>query len=84
MSVWLVSDDDLSQLLEPIELFHSYNVLQHLPVSRGMAIIVRAVTRLAPGGVVAVHVRYAAPCLSLAPRGQLRDGACLPESTAPS
>jgi trans-aconitate methyltransferase len=56
---WLVSDDDLSQLLEPIDLFHSYNVLQHLPVSRGMAILARAVTRLAPGGVIAVHVPYA-------------------------
>jgi trans-aconitate methyltransferase len=55
---WLVSDDALSEIREPIDLFHSYNVLQHLPVSRGMAIVTRALTRLAPGGVIAVHVPY--------------------------
>ena len=32
---WLASDDDLSRLTEPIDLFHSYNVLQHMPVPRG-------------------------------------------------
>jgi trans-aconitate methyltransferase len=56
---WVLSDDDLSRIGEPIDLFHSYNVLQHLPVSRGLAIIRRALTLLGPGGVIAVHVPYA-------------------------
>jgi SAM-dependent methyltransferase len=56
---WLLSDDRLSRLGEPIDLFHSYNVLQHLPVARGLAIIHRALELLRPGGVIAVHVPYA-------------------------
>jgi SAM-dependent methyltransferase len=56
---WLPSDDNLSQATDPIDLFHSYNVLQHLPVDRGLAIIRRALTLLAPGGIIAVHVPYA-------------------------
>jgi SAM-dependent methyltransferase len=56
---WLLSDDQLSRVSEPIDLFHSYNVLQHLPVARGLAIIHRALELLRPGGVIAVHVPYA-------------------------
>jgi trans-aconitate methyltransferase len=56
---WLPSDDRLSQVTEPVDLFHSYNVLQHLPVPRGLCVVRRALTRLAPGGVLAVHVPYA-------------------------
>lgn len=56
---WLASDDALSQLREPIDLFHSYNVLQHMPVDRGMEVIGRALALLAPDGVIAVHVPYA-------------------------
>lgn len=55
---WLPSDDDLSQVTEPIDLFHSYNVLQHMPVARGLHVVHRALSRLAPGGVIAVHVPY--------------------------
>jgi SAM-dependent methyltransferase len=56
---WLQSDDDLSQIPEPIDLFHSYNVLQHLPVARGLRVVRAALRRLAPGGVMAIHVPYA-------------------------
>jgi 2-polyprenyl-3-methyl-5-hydroxy-6-metoxy-1,4-benzoquinol methylase len=56
---WVLSDDDLSRIDGPIDLFHSYNVLQHLPVSRGLAIIRRALALLNPAGVIAVHVPYA-------------------------
>jgi trans-aconitate methyltransferase len=56
---WVLSDDDLSRVGAPIDLFHSYNVLQHLPVSRGLSIVRRALTVLSPGGVIAVHVPYA-------------------------
>lgn len=55
---WLPSDDDLSRVTEPIDLFHSYNVLQHMPVARGLHVVRRALARLAPGGVIAVHVPY--------------------------
>jgi trans-aconitate methyltransferase len=55
---WLPSDDDLSRVTEPIDLFHSYNVLQHMPVPRGLHVVRRALARLAPGGVIAVHVPY--------------------------
>jgi 2-polyprenyl-3-methyl-5-hydroxy-6-metoxy-1,4-benzoquinol methylase len=56
---WLPSDDELSQVTGPVDLFHSYNVLQHLPVRRGLRIVRRALALLAPGGVIAVHVPYA-------------------------
>jgi SAM-dependent methyltransferase len=56
---FLPSDDELSQIREPVDLFHSYNVLQHLPVERGLRIVRRALSLLAPGGVIAIHVPYA-------------------------
>jgi SAM-dependent methyltransferase len=56
---WLLSDDQLSQIPSGMDLFHSYNVLQHLSVPRGLRIIRRALALLAPGGVLAVHVPYA-------------------------
>jgi trans-aconitate methyltransferase len=55
---WLPSDDDLTQLDQKVDLFHSYNVLQHMPVARGLHVVRAALSRLAPGGVVAVHVPY--------------------------
>jgi trans-aconitate methyltransferase len=55
---WMPSDDDLSEVTVPIDLFHSYNVLQHMPVARGLHVVQRALSRLAPGGVIAVHVPY--------------------------
>jgi trans-aconitate methyltransferase len=55
---WLPSDDDLSRVTDPVDLFHSYNVLQHMPVARGLYVVRQALARLAPGGVMAVHVPY--------------------------
>jgi SAM-dependent methyltransferase len=56
---WLHSDDELSQITDRVDFFHSYNVLQHLPVHRGLRIVRRALALLAPGGAIAVHVPYA-------------------------
>jgi trans-aconitate methyltransferase len=56
---WLPSDDDLTQIDAPVDLFHSYNVLQHLPVPRGLRILRRALALLGPRGIIAVHVPYA-------------------------
>jgi SAM-dependent methyltransferase len=53
---WLPSDDDLTSMPDGVDLFHSYNVLQHLAVARGMEIIGRALGKLARGGVLAIHV----------------------------
>jgi trans-aconitate methyltransferase len=55
---WLPSDDDLSRVVGQIDLFHSYNVLQHMPIARGLHVVHSALSRLAPGGVIAVHVPY--------------------------
>lgn len=55
---WLTSDDELSRITEPVDFFHSYNVLQHMPVERGLRVVRRALDGLAPGGVIAVHVPY--------------------------
>lgn len=55
---WLPSDDDLTRIDQSIDFFHSYNVLQHMPVERGLHVVERALSKLAPGGVIAVHVPY--------------------------
>jgi len=62
---WRASDDDLSAIPEQFDFFHSYNVLQHLTVERGLRIVSRALNRLAPSGVIAVHVPYADQASSL-------------------
>jgi SAM-dependent methyltransferase len=56
---WLPSDDRLSRVDRPVDLFHSYNVLQHMPVRRGLMVCRRALELLAPGGVLAIHVPVA-------------------------
>jgi len=56
---WVLSDDALSRVADPFDFFHSYNVLQHLAVERGLKIVRRAVELIMPGGVLAVHVPYA-------------------------
>jgi len=56
---WLTSDDGLTRVTGPVDLFHSYNVLQHLPIERGLAVVRRALDLLSDGGVLAVHVPYA-------------------------
>ena len=62
---WTLSDDELSLVPNGLEFFHSYNVLQHIPVNRGLHIIERALERLGPGGVLAVHFPYADRASSL-------------------
>jgi trans-aconitate methyltransferase len=56
---WLQSDDELTRIDAPVDLFHSYNVLQHLPIHRGLRIFRRALALLAPSGVIAIHIPYA-------------------------
>jgi trans-aconitate methyltransferase len=55
---WASSDDELTEIKEPIGLFHSYNVFQHLAVDRGLRIMRRALEKLTSSGVIAVHVPY--------------------------
>jgi SAM-dependent methyltransferase len=57
--LWLPSDDELARIDQPVDLFHSYNVLQHMPVERGLRVIGQSLSKLARGGVIAVHVPYA-------------------------
>ncbi len=56
---WLPSDDRLTSVRGAPDLFHSYNVLQHLEVRRGLRIVRSALARLAPAGVFAIHVPFA-------------------------
>jgi SAM-dependent methyltransferase len=50
-----VSDDALSAVEGPFDLVHSYNVLQHIPVDRGLTLTANILSRLRPGGVAALH-----------------------------
>jgi cyclopropane fatty-acyl-phospholipid synthase-like methyltransferase len=47
---------DLSELRERFDLVHSYIVLQHIPVSRGMALIDRLIDAAVPGGICFLHL----------------------------
>jgi trans-aconitate methyltransferase len=49
-----VGTDDL--VPSGVQLVHSYLVLQHIPVKRGLVVVKRLIDRLAPGGVCALHV----------------------------
>lgn len=51
-----LSDDALSSVPSQAQLVHSFLVLQHIPVKRGLQIIGRLAERLAPQGVCALHV----------------------------
>jgi SAM-dependent methyltransferase len=53
------SDDELSGVSGVFDLVHSFLVLQHIPVSRGEALVRRLLELLAPGGVAALQVPYA-------------------------
>jgi len=53
---FLLSDDLVSLVPSGVHLVHSFTVLQHIPVERGLAICERLVNRLAPGGTCALHV----------------------------
>ena len=48
---FVLSDDGLTRLDGSFDLVHSYIVLQHIPVERGLALTAQMLARLAPGGV---------------------------------
>jgi cyclopropane fatty-acyl-phospholipid synthase-like methyltransferase len=50
------SDDSISRAPFGLQLVHSYLVLQHISVKRGLVIVRNLVDRLAPGGVCALHM----------------------------
>jgi SAM-dependent methyltransferase len=50
-----MSDDALSQADGLYDFVHSYIVLQHIPVARGMPIIGRLLDRVADGGIANLH-----------------------------
>lgn len=52
---FVLSDDGLTRLQGSFDLVHSYIVLQHIPVERGLALTSRMLSRLAPGGVACLH-----------------------------
>ena len=52
---FVLSDDRLSQVSGAFDLVHSYIVLQHIPVERGLALTREMLSRLAPGGVACLH-----------------------------
>jgi SAM-dependent methyltransferase len=52
----VLSDDLLSRVPHNIQLVHSFLVLQHIRVERGLVLMRRLAERLAPAGVCALHV----------------------------
>lgn len=52
---FVMSDDALTAVAGSFDLVHSYNVLQHIPVERGLALTDRVLAMLSPGGVAALH-----------------------------
>lgn len=52
---FVLSDDGLTRLAGAFDLVHSYIVLQHIPVGRGLALTAQMLSRLAPGGVACLH-----------------------------
>lgn len=57
--VFLESDDELTKATGLYSLVHSYVVLQHVPLRRGMRLLGQLIDRIEPGGVGAFHVTYA-------------------------
>ena len=53
------SDDRLAAVQGTFDLVHTYIVLQHIPVRRGMRVIAALLDRLDPGGVGVLHMTYA-------------------------
>lgn len=49
------SDDTLSRVEGLYDFVHSYIVLQHIPVRRGMGLIRRLLESVAPGGIVSIQ-----------------------------
>jgi len=52
---FVLSDDALSAVSGSYDLVHSYIVLQHIPIARGLEITRRLLRLLKPGGVAALH-----------------------------
>jgi SAM-dependent methyltransferase len=50
-----ISDDRLSAVEGSFDFVHSYNVLQHIPVDRGLVLTRRMLAVLRPGGFAALH-----------------------------
>jgi len=55
---FLESDDELTEATGLYSLVHSYVVLQHVPLRRGMRLLGQLIDRIEPGGVGAFHVTY--------------------------
>ena len=53
------ADDELSTLHGGFDFIHSYIVLQHIPTTRGEALIRKLAQRLRAGGVAMFHITYA-------------------------
>jgi trans-aconitate methyltransferase len=53
---FIPSDDLVSRVPRGVQFVHSYLVLQHIPVERGLVITYNLVDRLAAGGLCALHV----------------------------
>lgn len=53
---FLISDDALSRLTDDVDFIHSYIVLQHIPVRRGLRILSAMLDRLRDGGIAAIDV----------------------------
>jgi ubiquinone/menaquinone biosynthesis C-methylase UbiE len=49
----------LADVDAPFDLVHTYTVLQHIPVGRGMRLLDDLARLIAPGGVAAVHFTHA-------------------------
>ena len=55
-TTFYVSDDSLSNAPDKFDFVHTYIVLQHIPVSRGMKIIQELLERVEFDGIVSLHV----------------------------
>lgn len=53
---FVLSDDELSRVPSGVHFAHSYLVLQHIPLKRGLVIARNLVKRLAPAGACALHI----------------------------
>ena len=54
-----LSDDELSHVEGSFDLVHTAIVLQHIEARRGVRLVDRLISKLAPGGVAALHMTYA-------------------------
>lgn len=56
--VLVKSDDSLSAVRSMIDFIHSYIVFQHIPVVRGERLFTALLSKLAPGGMGALHFPF--------------------------